>query len=177
MTRLAPKHPLARRRAPAAILVLSLAAAGGSGLLAQATAPGSAPAQPAQPAQPTQPSQMSGLDFSGLTPEQTAAATQILNETRCNCNCGMTLAECRVKDPGCSRSLSLARGVIQDFKDGKSAAVVKANLQTSLAKAATPPPAPPAVDPNKVFTIDTTGDPYKGPKSAPVTIVEFSDYQ
>ncbi|HEU5180757.1 MAG TPA: hypothetical protein VFW45_08190 [Candidatus Polarisedimenticolia bacterium] len=175
MTRLAPNHPLARRRAPAAILVLSLAAACGSGLLAQATAP--TPAAPAAPTQPTQPAQMSGLDFSGLTPEQIAAATQILNETRCNCNCGMTLAECRVKDPGCSRSLSLAKGVIQDFKDGKSAAVAKANLQAALAKAATPPPAPPAADPNQVFSIDTTGDPYKGPKSAPVTIVEFSDYQ
>ncbi len=175
MTRLAPNLSLARRCAPAALLVLSLAAASGSGLLAQATAP--APAAPAAPAQPTQPAQMSGLDFSGLTPEQTAAATQILNETRCNCNCGMTLAECRVKDPGCSRSLSLAKGVIQDFKDGKTAAVAKANLQTALAKAATPPPAPPAVDPNQVFNIDITGDPYKGPKSAPVTIVEFSDYQ
>ena len=178
MTRLAPKHPLACRRAPAVILVLTLAAAGAGGLLAQATAPGSAPAQPAQPAQPTQPAQMSGLDFAGLTPEQTAAAAQILNETRCNCNCGMTLAECRVKDPGCSRSLSLARGVIQDLKDGKSAAVAKTNLQAALAKAAAAAPPPPAAaDPNKVFSIDTTGDPVKGPKSAPVTIVEFSDYQ
>ena len=169
MTRLAPKHPLARRRAPAAILVLSLAAAGASGLLAQATAPGSAPAQP-----------LNGLDFTGLTPEQTAAATQLLNEAHCNCGCSppMTLAECRVKDPACSRSLSLARGVLQDFKDGKSAAVAKANLQTALAKAATAAPPPPAAaDPNKVFNIDITGDPYKGPKSAPVTIVEFSDYQ
>ena len=168
MIRLAPKHPLARRRAPAAILVLSLAAAGASGLLAQATAPPSGASQP-----------LNGLDFSGLTPEQTAAATQILNEAHCNCGCSppMTLSECRVKDPGCSRSLSLARGVIQDFKDGKSAAVAKTNLQAALAKAAAPPPAPPAVDPNKVFSIDTTGDPVKGPKSAPVTIVEFSDYQ
>ena len=167
MIRILQKHPLARLRAPAAILVLALAVTFGGGLLAQATAPQAAPAQP-----------LNGLDFSGLTPEQTAAATQLLNETRCNCNCGMTLAECRVKDPGCSRSLSLARGVIQDFKDGKSAEVVKANLQSALAKAAAAAPPPPAAaDPNKVFAIDTTGDPYKGPKTAPVTIVEFSDYQ
>jgi protein-disulfide isomerase len=173
MTRLSQKHPLARLRAPAGFLILTLAVAGsGGGLLAQAAAPSSAPSQP-----------LNGLDFSGLTPEQTAAATKILTDVHCNCGCTppMTLAECRVKDPNCSRSLSLARGVIQDFKDGKGAEVAKANLQTALAKAAAAAPPPPAAaaaaDPGKAYNIDITGDPFKGPKSAPVTIVEFSDYQ
>ncbi len=121
---------------------------------------------------------LNGIDFTGLKPEQTAAAMQILNETRCVCGCGMTLAECRVKDPNCTRSLGLARGVVQDFKDGKDAATVKSNLTAALAKAAPPPPAAvPAEDPNQVFKIDVAGAPVKGPKSAPVTIVEFSDYQ
>lgn len=34
-----------------------------------------------------------------------------------------------------------------------------------------------AMDPNRVFDIDTTGSPSRGPANAPVTIVEFSDYQ
>jgi hypothetical protein len=121
---------------------------------------------------------LNGVDFTGLKPEQTTAAMQILNETRCVCGCGMTLAECRVKDPNCSRSLALARGVVQDFKDGKDAATAKTNLTAALAKAATPPPAAaPVEDPNQVFKIDVAGAPFKGPKTAPVTIVEFSDYQ
>jgi protein-disulfide isomerase len=36
---------------------------------------------------------------------------------------------------------------------------------------------PQGPDPDKVYTVKTDGAPFVGPKSAPVTIVEFSDYQ
>jgi len=38
-------------------------------------------------------------------------------------------------------------------------------------------PAPQAEDPDRVYQIDITGAPYRGPRGATVTIVEFSDYQ
>ena len=120
---------------------------------------------------------LSGVDFSGLSGEQVALAMQILGETHCNCGCGMTLAECRTKDPKCSRSLSLARGVVQDLKDGKDKATVVSNLNAALAKAATPAPAAAAPDANKVYPIDVTGAPVRGPKAARVAVVVFSDYQ
>ncbi len=116
----------------------------------------------------------------GLSPEQVATVTKILNDTRCNCNCGMTLAECRAKDPNCSRSLALGKQVVQDARDGKDVPTIQKNLNTTMAKLATPspkaPPSPPS-DPNKVFKIDTMGAPVKGLKTASVTIVEFSDFQ
>jgi protein-disulfide isomerase len=36
---------------------------------------------------------------------------------------------------------------------------------------------PSGPDPNRVYTVRTDGAPFKGPAQAPITIVEFSDFQ
>jgi protein-disulfide isomerase len=46
--------------------------------------------------------------------------------------------------------------------------------QVSIRAAAPPQRGP---DPNRVYTVKTDGAPFKGPPSAPITIVEFSDFQ
>jgi protein-disulfide isomerase len=52
---------------------------------------------------------------------------------------------------------------------------VSKNVNEAVAKVARPPRRGP--DPNRVYQFKTDGSPSRGPSSAPVTIVEFSDFQ
>ena len=50
-------------------------------------------------------------------------------------------------------------------------------LKDILQKLQAQPAGRPAIDPNKVYAINLGSSPIRGPKDAPVTMVEFSDYQ
>ena len=59
------------------------------------------------------------------------------------------------------------RGAVAEAKDAL------ANLEV----AAAPAPARTGPDPNKRYAVNIKGSPYRGPETAAVTIVEFSDFQ
>jgi len=113
-----------------------------------------------------------GVDFAGLTEEQKKLALDVLNELPCDCGCGMTVAQCRVEDQNCPRSPVLAREIVDAIRRGGDADAARAaydavragNRALEFERAAS-------------FDIDVTDSPVRGPKTAPVTIVEFADFQ
>jgi len=113
------------------------------------------------------------VDFTGLNPVKTRAMLRILRNHDCTCGCGMKVAECRVKDPACAWSKGVAAAIGDSLRAGKNE-----NDAIAAAKATKwgQGPAQPKLLEDPV-TIPTTGDPVKGAANAPVTLIEFSDFQ
>jgi protein-disulfide isomerase len=110
-----------------------------------------------------------GVDLTGLSKPQRDLALSILRSEGCACGCDMKIGQCRVEDPKCAVSRKLTDLVLKESSEGKSAKDIRADL----AKLASEPP-PLLSEPVKI-SID--GDPMRGPSTARVTIVEFSDFQ
>src|SRR5215213_12014891 len=80
------------------------------------------------------------VDLTGLSPAKTATALRLLRSSDCTCGCGMKLAECRVKDPGCAYSKSLASALVTSLKAGKTEAAALAEMKASKFGTAPAPP-------------------------------------
>ena len=114
------------------------------------------------------------VDFSGLTPAQTTRALKLLRQQDCSCRCGMKVAECRMKDPSCAYSRGMAAETVAAIRKGKNDTQVLAAVAASdIAKG---PP-----DHSKLLedavNIPVSNAPARGPANAPITLVEFSDFQ
>ena len=111
--------------------------------------------------------ELPNVDMSGLTADQKHAVLKLLREEDCTCGCQRKMAQCRVQDSKCAFSRMSSNAAVKAIKEGKSpdqiraAALAENHLKT-------------LDDPVKI-RID--GAPSKGPMSAKLTIVEFSDFQ
>jgi protein-disulfide isomerase len=112
-----------------------------------------------------------GVDFAGLTPAKKTEVLKILRDLGCPCGCPMQLAQCRVEDPACGTSRTLANEAVAAAKAGKD---IRKALEAS-------PQMKAAANRNRLLldpvAINVAGAPSRGPENARITLVEFSDFQ
>jgi protein-disulfide isomerase len=113
-----------------------------------------------------------GVDFAGLTPAAKQKALHALRAYDCSCGCGMKVAECRVKDPGCAFSRGLSSTLLDSLRKGKSESAAVADAKASKYGHR---PEPKLLD--DPVPIPTLGAPVTGAANARITLVEFSDFQ
>jgi protein-disulfide isomerase len=126
--------------------------------------------QPADPDAWKTASALPSVDFLDLTPAQQRTVLKMLRDQDCSCQCGMKVAECRIKDPNCYYSKALAKIAIDGMRAGKPVDEIKKLL------AAGPVYKRPKLLEDPV-QIATAGAPVQGPADAKITVVEFSDFE
>jgi thiol-disulfide isomerase/thioredoxin len=60
-----------------------------------------------------------GVDLASLSPAQKTVALKRLNEEKCTCGCGFTLAQCRINDTTCGVSLPIAETIVAEIRAGR----------------------------------------------------------
>ena len=169
------------RKRSSVLIVLGLILAAGFGLYGVGRVTGAPQNAPAQPAKPQFREGLVGVDFTGLDQAAKDRALDIMNSESCGCPCGMKIAECRVKDSSCPVSPGMAKSVVDGVKAGRPTAEIVASLKAAAAQraAAGAPSAQPAAPPPPAtaVSISLEGAHVKGNPKAPVTLVEYADFQ
>lgn len=108
---------------------------------------------------------LEGVDTSPLTQREKKEWSQYVSEFLSPCpNVPVPIAQCVKEKRDCSRCLPAAKHVLRGVKDGMSREQIEKSYKGRF-------------DPAAVKDVPIDGSPTKGPEGAPITLVEFADFQ
>ena len=118
--------------------------------------------------------ELPGVDLSGLTAAQKKEVLDLLRTESCPCGCNMHLAECRIVDPPCHDSRALSAIVLSGVQNHRTPAQIHDDVISS-------PIWKMRAEQNRILgdpiAIHIGDAPSRGPANAPITLVEFSDFE
>ncbi len=149
-----------------AIKVLTFGIAGLLSLLGVAGSTcGKSTAEDATKEKPTPEITFEGVDTSALTPREKKEWSQYVSEFLSPCrNVPVPIAQCVQEKRACAKCLPAAKFVLRGVKDGKTREQIEKSYKGRF-------------DADSVKNVPIDGSPTKGPESAPITIVEFADFE
>jgi protein-disulfide isomerase len=142
-------------------LVLSLIAGGSGSTCHGQSSGGEVQKDPAQ----AQDVSLPGVDTSALTPREKKEWSSYVGEFLAPCSdVPVSIAQCVLEKRGCARCLPAAKYVLKGVRDGLSREQIEKSYKNRF-------------DPSKIRDVPIDGSPQLGRDSAPITIVEFADFE
>jgi protein-disulfide isomerase len=106
-----------------------------------------------------------GVDTSMLTPREKKEWGTYVSEFLSPCqNVPVPIAQCIQEKRACSKCLPAAKYVLRGVKDGMNRELMEKSYKNRF-------------DADKIKDVPIDGSPVKGPDGAPITIVEFADFE
>jgi predicted DsbA family dithiol-disulfide isomerase len=145
-------------KATAFVLALALTGTGG-------TCQGQSQGSSAQKDKDAPDVSLPGVDTSSLTPREKKEWSSYVSEFLSPCqDTPVPIAQCVKEQRHCARCLPAAKFLLKGVRDGFSREQIEQGYHARF-------------DPEKVKNVAIDGSPSKGPDSAPITIIEFADFE
>jgi protein-disulfide isomerase len=117
------------------------------------------------PGQQTQDVTLQGVDTSALTPREKKEWSSYVGEFLAPCSdVPVSIAQCVLEKRSCARCLPAAKYVLKGVRDGLSREQIEKSYKNRF-------------DSSKIRDVPIEGSPQLGSDSAPITIVEFADFE
>jgi protein-disulfide isomerase len=106
-----------------------------------------------------------GVDITALTPREKKEWSGYVSSLLAPCSdVPVSIAQCALEKRSCAKCVPAAKYILKTVRDGMSQEQVEKSYHNRF-------------DPDKVRNVDVGTSPSKGPVGAPITVIEFADFE